>query len=229
MRQGALGLGSAALIAAVVCAAAPAAPAFAQATGTTAASAVLRDASGAVVGTATFRQAGNGVAISFQGRGLPAGQHGIHVHETGRCDAPDFATAGGHFNPADRQHGLQNPAGAHAGDLPNLTVGANGNASFNATNTMVTLGAGANSLLKTGGTALVIHADRDDEMTNPSGNSGARIACGVITAGAAALPATGSGSGGIRSNSLLGTAAAGAAAILAGVGTLAARRRVPIR
>ena len=90
-------------------------------------------------------------------------------------------SAGGHFNPTNRQHGLRNPQGPHAGDLPNLTVDANGAGTFQATNALVTLGAGTSSLFDADGSALVIHADPDDEMTDPTGNSGGRIACGVIT------------------------------------------------
>jgi Cu-Zn family superoxide dismutase len=106
--------------------------------------------------------------------------HGIHFHAVGRCDPPDFMSAGDHFNPTNRQHGQRNPQGPHAGDLPNLTVEANGTATYQATNALVTLGPGANSLLDADGSALVIHADPDDDVTDPAGNSGGRIACAVI-------------------------------------------------
>jgi Cu-Zn family superoxide dismutase len=193
--------------------------AFAQTAATvSAASAVLRDASGRTVGTAVFTQQANGVRLAVQVQGLPPGQHGIHVHAVGRCDAPDFMTAGGHFNPASRQHGLENPQGPHAGDLQNLAVAANGNGSFNMVDTMVALGSGANSLFGSDGTALVIHADMDDERTDPAGNSGARIACGVIVRGAAALPNTGGGARLLGApTSLLSPLAGGITLAVAGV------------
>ncbi|HEX6042556.1 superoxide dismutase family protein [Longimicrobium sp.] len=141
----------------------------------------LRDASGRTVGTALLTPATEGVQVVLSANGLPAGTHGVHVHMTGMCDAPEFTTAGGHFNPTSRQHGFENPNGAHAGDLPNLTVDANGRGTLNGVARGVTLeGSGANSLRKPGGTALMVHAGADDYRTDPSGNSGARIACGVI-------------------------------------------------
>lgn len=141
----------------------------------------LRDASGRTVGTALLTPATEGVQVVLSASGLPAGVHGVHIHQTGQCDAPDFTTAGGHFNPTSRQHGTQNPAGPHAGDLPNLTVDANGRGTLHAVAMGVTLeGDGANSLRKDGGTSLMVHATADDYRTDPSGNSGARIACGVI-------------------------------------------------
>jgi Cu-Zn family superoxide dismutase len=141
----------------------------------------LRDATGRTVGTALLTPATEGVQVVLSSNGLPAGVHGVHIHQTGLCDAPDFASAGGHFNPASRQHGTQNPAGPHAGDLPNLTVDANEHGTLNAVAMGVTLeGSEANSLRKAGGTSLVVHASADDYRTDPSGNSGARIACGVI-------------------------------------------------
>jgi Cu-Zn family superoxide dismutase len=157
-------------------------PAYRAAAQAATATAELRNPDGQEVGTATLTQQASGVAVSVQARNLPAGQHGVHIHETGTCTGPDFTSAGGHFNPGGRQHGLQNPQGAHAGDLPNLTIGQDGAGSLNAMATQATLAGGANSLLKTGGTALVIHAAADDERTDPTGNSGGRIACGVITA-----------------------------------------------
>ena len=104
------------------------------------------------------------------------------MHAVGRCDPPDFVSAGAHFNPTGRKHGRLNPDGAHAGDLPNLVAGASGSGSFDATTQAVTLRSGpTGSLFGEGGTSLVIHAQQDDEKTDPTGNSGARIACGVIT------------------------------------------------
>ncbi|MFN8635860.1 MAG: superoxide dismutase family protein [Chloroflexota bacterium] len=159
---------------------------FAQ--GTPGATADLKMANGTAVGTATFTQESGGVRLKAQFKGLPAGQHGIHVHAVGKCDGPDFMTAGGHFNPTNHQHGLKNPQGAHAGDMENLTVAADGTGSVDALLKDVSLGTGAGSLFGPDGTALVIHAQADDEMTDPSGNSGARIACGQIMKAGAAAP-----------------------------------------
>jgi Cu-Zn family superoxide dismutase len=141
----------------------------------------LHDTSGSAVGTALLTPAAEGVQVTLNTSGIPAGVHGVHVHQTGQCTPPDFASAGGHFNPASRQHGTENPAGPHAGDLPNITVDANGRGTMSGVAPGVTLaGSGAHSLRKPGGTALVVHAGADDYRTDPSGNSGARIACGVI-------------------------------------------------
>jgi Cu-Zn family superoxide dismutase len=188
-------------------------------------SAALMDASGQVVGTATLTQVAGGVRIAAQLRNLPPGAHGFHIHAVGSCQPPDFTSAGGHFNPTNRQHGLRNPAGPHAGDLPNLAVAPNGTANYATTNAMVTLGPGPNSLFDADGSALVIHADPDDEVTDPTGNSGGRIACGTIVAGAAALPATGSGPAGLRALPATAAALAGAGAAVLGVRQLARRRR----
>ena len=143
---------------------------------------VLRDKSGQQVGTATLTESADAVRIQGTASGLPPGLKGLHVHAVGRCDPPDFVSAGAHFNPTGRKHGRLNPDGAHAGDLPNLVVGASGSGSFDATTQAVTLRSGpTGSLFGEGGTSLVIHAQQDDEKTDPTGNSGARIACGVIT------------------------------------------------
>lgn len=152
--------------------------------GGTAAGAPVRlvDAQGRNVGSAVFSRAENGVRVNVNVVGLPAGVHGIHIHEVGECSPPDFTTAGGHLNPAARQHGLENPAGPHAGDLPNLTVAADGRGDAEFVTDRVSLTPGAqNSLFRPGGTSLVVHAAADDQRTSPSGNSGARIACGVIS------------------------------------------------
>ncbi len=144
------------------------------------------DGTGKQVGTAELTQEAGQVRVIVRFDNadvVKAGNHGFHFHAVGRCDGPDFMSAGGHFNPTSKQHGLKNPAGPHAGDLPNLTVEANGTAAYQATNALVTLGPGANALLDADGSALVIHADPDDEATDPTGNSGGRIACGVVARG----------------------------------------------
>ena len=162
-------------------------PAFAQ---TLQASTELRDANGQVLGTATVSQEPGGIRVVLQGRNMPPGEHGIHFHELGRCDPPDFMSAGGHYNPTSRQHGLRNPQGPHAGDLPNLTVAANGTAQFTAVNALLTLSSGPTSVFDADGSALVVHANADDDVSDPAGNSGGRIACGVVQrAAVAAQPA----------------------------------------
>lgn len=144
------------------------------------AKAILKDVEGREVATATLAPVKGGVRVTVAAKGLAPGRHGIHIHTVGKCDPPDFATAGGHFNPNGRKHGLQNPAGAHAGDLPNLIVGKEGRARATFIAHGATLGDGAESIFSPDGTALVIHANPDDEKSDPAGNSGPRIACGVI-------------------------------------------------
>ncbi len=144
------------------------------------AKAILKDAAGRQVGTAAFTPAKDEVRVSVEVAGLPPGRHGIHIHAAGKCEPPDFKTAGAHLNPQGKHHGLHNPEGAHAGDLPNLEVGPDGTGKASFAVKGVTLAGGKASLLGGDGTALVVHADPDDEMSDPAGNSGARIACGVI-------------------------------------------------
>lgn len=141
------------------------------------------NAQGAKIGAAKLKAVSGGVQIKVNVSGLAAGLHGIHIHAVGKCEGPAFTTAGGHFNPTSAHHGMSNPQDPHphAGDLPNLTVGPNGKGSATIVAKGVTLGDGANSLFHDGGTSLVIHAKADDLMSDPSGNSGDRIACGVIT------------------------------------------------
>lgn len=138
------------------------------------------NAKGEKIGTATLTQVPGGVRITANLSQLPPGMHALHIHTTGRCEGPDFMTAGGHFNPGMKQHGKDNPMGAHAGDLPNFEVDASGKAQTTVTATGVTLGDGPNSLFHPGGTALMVHAMPDDYKTDPTGNAGARLACGVI-------------------------------------------------
>lgn len=134
------------------------------------------------IGTASFVQDNENVRIHVQATQLTPGVHGIHIHENGQCDPPDFKSAGGHFNPINHQHGFDNPKGFHNGDLPNIEVSSDGTIDVELVTSVVTLKKGeANSLLKKKGTSLVIHADADDYVTDPAGNSGARIACGVIS------------------------------------------------
>ena len=140
----------------------------------------IRNAAGHTVGNATLTQVGNAVRVVLEAQGLPPGAKGVHIHAVGKCDPPDFTTAGSHFNPLGKQHGALNPQGPHAGDLPNLTVGADGKGRLESTTQMVTLLGGPTSVFDADGSAIVIHAAPDDFRTDPAGNSGARIACGVI-------------------------------------------------
>jgi superoxide dismutase, Cu-Zn family len=144
------------------------------------ASAVLKDASGKEVGAATFTVTPSGVLISLDLTAVPPGEHGFHVHTTGKCEPPDFKSAGPHFNPDQTKHGFMTPEGPHAGDLPNLHVPADGKLQVEVLEPNVTL-SGEAPLLDADGSALVIHAGADDYKTDPAGNSGNRIACGVIT------------------------------------------------
>lgn len=148
-----------------------------------AASATLMDSTGARVGVATFSVVDSGVRLGVSVSGLTPGPHGIHIHEQGACTGPDFGSAGGHLNPAGRQHGLENPAGPHAGDLPNLLVDADGSADTIFAVSPDLLAGGEGLLFHVGGTAVVVHAERDDQHTDPSGGSGARVACGVVERG----------------------------------------------
>jgi superoxide dismutase, Cu-Zn family len=141
----------------------------------------LHNAQGEQIGSATLTEGYAGVAIRLKVAKLAPGPHGLHIHAVGKCEPPDFQSAGRHFNPLDKQHGLKNPQGSHAGDLPNLVVAPDGSAEVEVPAPNITLGAGPQDLLVTAGTALVIHAGPDDEMTDPDGKAGARIACGVIT------------------------------------------------
>ncbi len=144
------------------------------------ASAALVSADGASRGEATLRRTGDALMLRIEGNGLAAGPHGTHLHMTGLCEAPGFTSAGGHLNPGGHQHGALNAKGSHLGDLPNLVIGADGSGLLE-----VALPGPADTVLAqifdVDGAAVVIHASPDDQQTDPSGNSGGRIACGVMT------------------------------------------------
>lgn len=140
----------------------------------------LYNAKGEKIGSATLREKKGGVRIKLNVSQLPPGAHALHIHAVGKCDPPGFQTAGPHFNPGGKKHGTKNPEGPHAGDLPNFEAGADGHAKVSAVAAHVTLGEGPNSLFHPEGTALVVHEKPDDYMTDPAGNAGARIACGVV-------------------------------------------------
>src|SRR5215468_2202134 len=165
-------LGLAASLALLAFATLPAAAQTAQAT--------LKNADGKDVGSATLTQAPGGVLISLALTGLPAGEHAFHVHGVGKCEPP-FTSAGGHFNPAGKKHGLMAAEGAHAGDMPNLHIPANGELVVEIANPLITLAKGQpNTVFDADGSAIIIHAGVDDYKTDPTGNAGDRIACGVI-------------------------------------------------
>lgn len=146
----------------------------------TSASFTLRTADGREVGHGSLLQTGSGVMLTADLSGMPAGTHGMHIHAVGQCNAPDFASAGPHFNPDNKMHGTRNPAGPHAGDLTNISIPEGGALRVEQLAPNVRLGPGAGTLFDGDGAAIVIHALADDYQTDPSGASGTRIACGVI-------------------------------------------------
>lgn len=145
------------------------------------AKALMHDTNQKVIGEIIFKETGKGVELTAVLNSLSPGDHGIHLHEVGKCEPPSFESAGGHFNPTKKQHGVDNPLGPHVGDLPNITADETGEVQLNFVTADFTLKKGEkNSLFDEDGTSVVIHEKADDYKTDPSGNSGARIACGVI-------------------------------------------------
>jgi Cu-Zn family superoxide dismutase len=140
----------------------------------------LVDAQGQTRGQAMLMQTKDGVRIIVKAVGVPAGVHAVHVHTTGTCTGPDFTSAGGHWNPAKKQHGSENPMGHHMGDMPNMTVAADGTGTLDTLIPGAMLTGGDNPLLDADGAAVVIHAAADDYKTDPTGNAGGRFACGVV-------------------------------------------------
>jgi Cu-Zn family superoxide dismutase len=182
MRRASLGLGGLLALGAVACAPGdgPLAAAGEPAIGRASATADIRSVAGQTRATATATQVGDSIRVRVEAQGMPRGTYAAHVHTTGVCTAPDFNSAGPHWNPTGQQHGRNNPAGMHKGDLPNLAVGTDGRGSFEFTIPGASVAGGSAAMLDMDGAALVIHAQADDYRTDPSGNAGARIACGVF-------------------------------------------------
>jgi Cu-Zn family superoxide dismutase len=148
--------------------------------GRPAATAELVNARGDHIGTARLSESAGQVRVVVRATGLSPGPHGIHIHSIGACDPPAFTSAGGHFNPLGRKHGLAATGGPHAGDLPDLQADASGQARYDTTTGRVTISDGPASVFDADGSAIVIHEKPDDQRTDPAGDSGSRIACGVL-------------------------------------------------
>ena len=144
------------------------------------ASAVLKDPKGNEVGQVTLTEVPTGVLLSLDLDGFPAGDHALHIHAVGKCEGPKFESAGPHFNPKNKEHGLKNPQGPHAGDMPNIHIPKSGKVKIEVLNQMVSL-SGKNALLDDDGSAIVIHEGADDYTSDPAGHAGNRLACGVVT------------------------------------------------
>ncbi|OIU72751.1 superoxide dismutase family protein [Rossellomorea aquimaris] len=140
----------------------------------------MKNETGDSLGKVILQEVSEGVEVDLDLEGLPPGEHGIHFHEKGACKRPDFVSAGNHFNPDDKKHGLLHPEGAHGGDLPNIIVEGDGVAKVKLMAPTVTMSKGKTSLFTKDGTSLIITENKDDGMTQPAGDSGARIACGEI-------------------------------------------------
>lgn len=199
--------------------------------------ATLTGADGAAIGAVQLSQNAAGVVqITVTGSGLEAGDHGLHIHATGKCEGPAFTSAGGHFNPTAKKHGLDSADGPHAGDMPMLTVAANGTYSYVETSDRVSALSGATSILDADGAALIIHAGVDDHVTDPTGNSGARVACALLAAANPALatpvattapapPRTGAGLDAAGSGNAFALVAGMAFLVIAGGASAVAIRR----
>jgi len=144
------------------------------------ASSTLKDKDGNEVGQAALTRTPNGVLMNVTLTGIAPGEHAFHVHTVGKCEAPDFKSAGPHFNPDQTKHGVKNPEGPHSGDMPNLHVPESGKLQVEILNTLVSLDEDA-ALLDDDGSTLIVHATADDYKTDPAGNAGDRLACGVVT------------------------------------------------
>ncbi|WP_298399239.1 superoxide dismutase family protein [Sphingobium sp.] len=146
------------------------------------ASAKLAAGDGEARGTATVTEAGDGLHVVVKAQGLTPGIHAVHIHTTGQCVGPDFTSAGGHWNPTARKHGKDNPAGMHMGDMPNMTVAPDGTGAIEYHVPGGAISGGETPLLDADGAAIVIHAQADDNVSDPAGNAGGRVACGVLSA-----------------------------------------------
>ncbi|QTD56797.1 superoxide dismutase family protein [Parasphingorhabdus cellanae] len=142
--------------------------------------ATLLGADGTQYGEVIIGEGDGGLIVRVDARGLEPGPRGVHIHQVGKCDGPDFKSAGGHWNPTEKQHGFDNPKGAHMGDFVNLEIGEDGSGSIEATIEGGNLKEGANALMDSDGAAFVVHAGPDDMKTDPSGESGGRVACGIF-------------------------------------------------